>query len=69
MDEQIEAIYKKCNYPNSVQKLLKLVKKCWYQCYKQGYTNIPGQERIRTTDQSDEKKQKKHGENSSFQSV
>ena len=27
MDEQIEPIYKKFNYPNSVQKLLKLVKK------------------------------------------
>ncbi len=26
MDEQIEPIYKKFNYPNSVQKLLKLVK-------------------------------------------
>ena len=26
MDEQIEPIYKKINYPNSVQKLLKLVK-------------------------------------------
>ncbi len=26
MDEQIETIYKKINYPNSVQKLLNLVK-------------------------------------------
>ncbi len=69
MEEQIEPIYKKIKYPKSVQKLLKLVKIAGINATsKDIQTFLDKRVSVQQTKVT-KKKQKKHGENSSFQSV
>ena len=68
MDEQIEPIYKKFNYPNSVQKLLKLVKLAGINATSKDIQTFLDK-RVSVQQTKITKKLEKHGENSSFQSI